>query len=67
MKISHAIVRETPQAHGTRAFSPEKGFDLTYDAGLLSVRSTQRPGRVYLYPASAIVEMWAEDEPPKKK
>jgi hypothetical protein len=67
MKIDHALIRETSQTHGTRAFSTAKGYELSYEAGTLTVRTPQSPSRIYYYPASAIVEMWAEAEPSKKK
>jgi len=65
MKILSATVRDTPTALTTKTFTETKGHSMSYEAGVLTVRAASHPDKVFLFPASNVIVMEAEDT--KKK
>lgn len=66
MKLTKANLRDTAQAFSSRLLAADKGHDLTYESGVLYVRSKEHPDKVFLFPASNVVSMEAEETPKKK-
>lgn len=66
LRILAATVRETPVALTSKMFSEAKGHSLSYEAGLLTIRVTSCPDKLWLFPASNVSWMEAEDTPKKK-
>lgn len=63
MRLALAQCRDAVASASTKMFSTAKGDDLSFEAGLVTVKTNQ--GKTYLIPASNVVYMEPADS--KKK